>query len=206
MYKSKDIMRRTNKICFSKTVLFLISPIFLSCFFLACKSDSEDKEDQKPEVFAVGSTSFNADDSIPYKYTCLNSAQVFPQLNWNGVKTDVKSFAIIMDDPDAIGVVGYIWNHWVLYDIPGDVRSISEGTSKLGPLPVGTKRGLSSFGDTSYGGPCPPPSQLHHYKFRIFALNVSSCGLSSGANAAQLRQAMSGKISDSAIYTGTFKR
>jgi Raf kinase inhibitor-like YbhB/YbcL family protein len=175
-------------------------------FLFSCTSESEDQNQTGSMVFSMKSIAFKEGDSIPAKYTCLNSAQVFPPLQWEGAGPEVKSFALIMDDPDAVPVVGYIWNHWVLYDIPANAPGIAEGINKKGNLPSGTLIGLNSFNDTSYGGPCPPTGQLHHYKFRLFALNTGSLGLAAGADASKVREAMKGKIADSLVLTGTFKR
>ena len=186
------------KTMFSFYVLTVMS------FQIACKWDKEKTAEVNERV--VQSSSFKANDSIPFRFTCKTSQQIFPQLNWSGFSADVKSFALIMDDPDAVPVAGFIWNHWILYDIPSTVTSIDEGVNTFDVIPTGAKRGKTSFGDTSYGGPCPPPGQLHHYHFRLFGLNVDKTGLNSGATAAQLRTAMSGKIVDSAVLVGTFIR
>lgn len=178
----------------------------LVLFLFSCSSESENQNQTGTPVFSLKSSAFNDGDSIPYRFTCQTISQVFPPLQWEGVAAGVKSFALIMDDPDAVPVVGYTWNHWVLYDIPSNASGIAEGLSRKGNLPIGTLTGKNSFNDTSYGGPCPPSGQLHHYKFRLFALTSSTLGLGAGASAAKIREAMAGKIADSVILTGTFKR
>ncbi len=152
------------------------------------------------------SSSFDSGTVIPNKYSCVSGAQVFPNISWNASGKSVKSYALIMDDPDAVPVAGYVWNHWLLYDIPSTVLSIGEGSNTLQPMPVGVKRGLTSFGDTAYGGPCPPSGQLHHYIFKLYELDVASLGLNSGSTVAEVRQAMKGHLLDSATYSGTFQR
>jgi|GEM_PF-1480305 len=146
-------------------------------------------------------------DTIPDKYTCKAPAQVFPQMNWQKtLLNDVKSYVLIMDDPDAVPVAGKVWVHWVLYDIPVAVKAIPEGVNTLGPLPAGIKRGLNSFGDTAYGGPCPPSGQLHTYCFRLFGIRKATLDIGHGAGVAEIRQAMSGFVADSAVFKGVFRR
>lgn len=175
--------------------------------FLACKSDSKnDNKDTSNKVkLKLESTSFMPDSAIPVKYSCDSPKQVFPELHWNANGNDYKSFVLLVDDPDAVQVVGYVWEHWLIYDIPGSTTKIEEGNDKVGLLPAGTKRGLTSFGDTLYGGPCPPPSQLHHYRFKLYGLDIASCGLPSKSSSKQVMDVIKGHILDSALMIGTFK-
>lgn len=149
-------------------------------------------------------TAFRDNDSIPYKFTCSNFKQVSPQMSWDFITNKTKSYVLIMDDPDAVQVVGYTWNHWLLYDIPPGSNVIQEGKNKYGPLPAGVLKGLNSFGDTAYGGPCPPKGQKHTYVFTVYDLDLPSLGLPAGANSAAVRNAMKGHIIDSLVYRGTF--
>jgi Raf kinase inhibitor-like YbhB/YbcL family protein len=116
------------------------------------------------------------------------------------------SFVMIMDDPDAIPVAGYVWNHWVVYDIPGSVGEIEEGVDRLGVFPAIVKRGINSFGDTTYGGPCPPSGSAHHYRFKLYAMKHKELGIGRAATVSQIRAAMLGNIMDSAELIGVFKR
>lgn len=161
-----------------------------------------------PSYLSLSSNSFK--DTIPAKYTCLNAQQVYPQLEWsssyNPDAERPKSYVLLMDDPDAVPIVGYIWNHWVLYDIPSNLNEIKEGTNRVGDFPEGVKRGLNSFGDSTYGGPCPPSGNAHHYRFKIFAIRKQTLGLPSKASVEQIRQSMAGNVIDSAVLICSFKR
>ena len=85
-----------------------------------------------------------------------------PNLKWEDVPGDVKSFALSCNDPDA--PVGD-WIHWLVYNIPADTGEIPQG----GPVPgIEVK---NDYGQTGYGGPAPP-SGTHRYFFRIYALDV----------------------------------
>ncbi len=58
------------------------------------------------------------------------------------------------------------WIHWLVHDIPGDVRSIEQGG-----LPKGARQVKNDFRMKKYGGPCPP-SGTHRYIFTVYALDV----------------------------------
>jgi Raf kinase inhibitor-like YbhB/YbcL family protein len=115
----------------------------------------------------ITSSSFKPGESIPAKYTC-DSIDISPQLTWSGVPTGTKSFALICDDPDAPSGT-YV--HWVLYNLPSDLRELTEDIPKTDTLENGARQGKNDFGKTGYGGPCPPGG-THRYYFKIFALDT----------------------------------
>jgi Raf kinase inhibitor-like YbhB/YbcL family protein len=102
-------------------------------------------------------------------------------------------FALIMDDPDARGFV-----HWVVVGIPGSASSMGE------TLPAGARAGMTDFGVTGYGGPCPP-SGSHRYVTTLYAL-LSALGVSTSPSAAEVRAAAAGKTLATAVLTGTYRR
>ena len=188
----------------NKAILF---KAFILLLVASCKTEASENENKnQPVALSINSNAFNHGDSMPYIYTCLNPSQVFPHLSWSGGSSAIKSYCLILDDPDAIPVVGYVWNHWVIYDIPDSIHSILKGISNKANLPLGAIPGTNSFSDTTYGGPCPPTGQLHHYYFRLYGLTTASLMIGRSATVAQVRQAMAGKISDSAVLMGTFRR
>jgi len=108
------------------------------------------------------SKDFEDNSSIPSEFTC-DGRDVSPQLSWEAVPGDTKSFALRVADPDApMGT----WIHWLVYDISKDVRTIEQGG-----LPKGAKQVENDFGMKEYGGPCPP-SGTHRYIFTLYALDV----------------------------------
>jgi Raf kinase inhibitor-like YbhB/YbcL family protein len=108
------------------------------------------------------SEDFEENEAIPSRFTC-DGEDVCPQLHWEDVPGGTRSFALSVTDPDAPGGT---FIHWLIHDIPKDVRSI-------GPeeLPIGTKHAKNDFGTERYGGPCPP-SGTHRYYFRLYALDI----------------------------------
>ncbi len=107
------------------------------------------------------SNAFNEGEKIPDRYTC-KGLDINPQLVWEDVPVETKSFALIMDDPDA--PVG-LWTHWMVKNIAPDRRIIEEQT-------VPGIEVVNSAGRKSYHGPCPP-SGTHRYYFRLYALDTA---------------------------------
>lgn len=105
------------------------------------------------------SRAFGGGDAIPAEHTC-DGADTSPPLAWTDVPDGVAAFALLVTDPDAGGFV-----HWVLADIPADARELPAGEGDALGVP-----GANGFGDTGWGGPCPPSGE-HRYEFRLYALS-----------------------------------
>jgi hypothetical protein len=114
----------------------------------------------------IKSSAFKHGESIPSKYTCDN-LDVSPPLEWLKVPAGTKSFALICDDPDAPAGT---WVHWIVYNIPADMRDFSENVPKTEVIQNGARQGKNDFGRIGYGGPCPPGG-THRYYFKIYALD-----------------------------------
>ena len=116
---------------------------------------------------SLTSQAFKNGECIPSKYTCDGEC-VSPPLSWSGAPEETKTFALIMDDPDApIGV----FTHWVIFNIPMSENALLENIPKKGFLPNGAIQGRNGFERNGYGGPCPP-SGTHRYQFHLYALNT----------------------------------
>lgn len=152
----------------------------------------------------VASTSFEKDTEIPAKFTC-EGGDLAPALSWSGAPAGTKSFALIVDDPDAPDPAApkMVWVHWVAYNIPADVSSVPEGT-KAGGLPKGSLDGVNDFKKAGYGGPCPPTGK-HRYYFKVFALDTVLADLKR-PNKAKLLEAMKGHVLASAELVGTYEK
>jgi len=108
-----------------------------------------------------------------------------PQLAWDFAPAGTKSFAITMYDPDA--PTGSGWWHWVVFDIPNNVFELKQGAgnpiSKL--IPEGSVQSLTDFGNSGYGGPCPPENDKPHaYIITVYALSTSHLGIDKTATPA----------------------
>ena len=112
---------------------------------------------------SLSSPAFSANSMLPIEYTC-NGEGVSPPLAWEGVPLNTKSFALIVDDPDA---PGGLWTHWLLFNIPSELRQLATATA----VPEGAMSAKISWGSTGYGAPCPP-SGTHRYVFKLYALDT----------------------------------
>ena len=108
------------------------------------------------------SEDFEENGFIPSRFAC-DGEDVSPQLYWEDVPEDAKSFALSMTDPDAPGGT---FIHWLVYNIPRGIRRIERGG-----LPAGARQDRNDFGRERYGGPCPP-SGTHRYYFKLYALDT----------------------------------
>lgn len=151
-------------------------------------------------TFQLTSTAFSQGTPIPALYTC-QGRDISPPLAWGEPPASTRSFALIMDDPDA--PVG-IWVHWVIYNLPPEARSLPEALPTDGQLPDGSLQGKNSWNRLGYGGPCPP-SGTHRYFFKLYALDTT-LSLSTGASKGQLIQAMEGHILAQAELMGTYAK
>lgn len=105
-----------------------------------------------------------------------------PQLSWTAAPEGTKSFVVTAYDPDA--PTGSGWWHWVAFDIPANVNSLTENASANGSLPKAVIQARSDFGTHKFGGACPPPGEVHRYKFTVYALDVDTLGLDATASPA----------------------
>ncbi|HSO19748.1 MAG TPA: YbhB/YbcL family Raf kinase inhibitor-like protein [Desulfosarcina sp.] len=139
------------------------------------------------------SRAFGHRKSIPVKFTCQGE-NVSPELTIQAVPMGARSLALTMDDPDAPGKT---FDHWVLYDIAPETVTIAEGDSP------GTS-GVNDFGDTGYGGPCPP-SGIHRYRFKAYALD-KRLELPEGARKDDLEKQMAGHILAESELIGRYSK
>ncbi len=148
----------------------------------------------------ISSTAFANEASIPTEFTC-SGIDLSPALSWTEPPAKTKSFAIIMDDPDAGSTP---WVHWVIFNIPATARGLDEGLPTDAKLSDGSIQGRSSAYSTGYQGPCPP-SGTHHYVFKLYALD-SMLDLDESANKSLLLAAMEGHVLANSELIGTFSR
>jgi len=114
--------------------------------------------------FTLESEAFDNGEVIPRKYGYKNGNQS-PPLKISGVPENTLSLALIMDDPDAMGAVGKVWVHWVLWNIDPSTIELKENF-----IPSDCLEGETDFGEIGYGGPAPPDKE-HTYIFKLYALD-----------------------------------
>jgi Raf kinase inhibitor-like YbhB/YbcL family protein len=150
-------------------------------------------------AFKLNVQAFGEGATIPKLHTC-DGADLSPALEWEGEPTGTNSFVLIVDDPDA---PAGIWNHWLLFDISASVHALAQGYK---PGQVG-QSGTNDFGRPGYGGPCPPKGHgPHRYFFKLFAVDVPSLGLPSGAKRSALNRALEGHVLAETEYMGRYER
>jgi len=148
----------------------------------------------------IKSTVFKEGMNIAPKHTCDN-LDTSPPLEWAKVPSGTKSFALICDDPDAPAGT---WVHWVLYNIPANLRELKENQPNTETLNNGAQQGKNDFGKFGYGGPCPP-SGTHRYYFKIYALDTE-LNSNPGITKKELLKAMEGHILEEGQLMGRYKR
>lgn len=149
------------------------------------------------------SQAFTEGAPIPTKHTC-DGPDVSPPLAWSGAPPNAKSFALIMDDPDApMGT----WVHWVLWNLPTSTASLPEGVPKTDTLKAfgGALQGNNTWPKIGYYGPCPPPGKPHRYFFKLYALDAM-LGLKAGATKPDVEKATQGHVLAQAQLMGTYGR
>jgi Raf kinase inhibitor-like YbhB/YbcL family protein len=150
-----------------------------------------------PEKITLSSSAFQANSSIPKQFTC-DGQNVSPPLSWTGVPQGARSLALLLEDPDAPGGT---FVHWSLYGIDSKETRIAQGKN-----PPGATEGANSFGDTGYGGPCPPKGGgPHHYVFTLYALKAR-LGLQPGASPKAVRSSVGTAALARGQLTATYGR
>jgi Raf kinase inhibitor-like YbhB/YbcL family protein len=152
-------------------------------------------------ALALTSPAFADQGPIPARHTC-EGQDIAPALVWTGAPAGARSFALVVDDPDAPDPAApkRTYVHWVLYDIPASATGLPEG----GALPPGTREGRNDWGRTGYGGPCPPIGR-HRYFHKLYALDVALGDLRTPDKAA-LERALKGHVLAEARLVGTYEK
>ncbi|QGZ41174.1 hypothetical protein IP92_00088 [Pseudoduganella flava] len=120
--------------------------------------------------------------------------------------------------------------HWALVDIPPTMTSLPAGSQSSGVTPHGKpgpaianggthlRHGLNDYTGWfasdpemagryfGYDGPCPPwnDERVHHYIFRLYAVDVPQLPVEGEFTAAQVLHALHGHILDEAQIIGTY--
>ena len=167
----------------------------LACLAFAGCGASDGKV-QKPPGTGLSLLSPAVQDGAPIagQFTCDGANQA-PPLSWSEPPAGTRSFALVLDDPDAPGGT---FRHWGVYDIPAPARAL--------PAP-GAAEAINDFGKPGYGGPCPPNGHgADHYRFKLYALDVQNLALPAGAKVEEVEEAAKQHQLGLAQLMGTFER
>jgi Raf kinase inhibitor-like YbhB/YbcL family protein len=165
-----------------------------------------------------------------------------PHLHWSGAPSATRSLVLLCVDTDVptraddVNKEGRVvpadlprteFYHWVMVDIPTELREIAAGACSDGIVargkrtpagPAGSRQGLNDYtgwfaGDADmggeyfgYDGPCPPwnDALLHHYHFVLYATDLVRCPLDGAFTGADVRSAIAGHVLAEARLTGTY--
>lgn len=151
------------------------------------------------------STAFEAGRTIPDVHAA-EGQNISPPLQWQAGPEGTRSYALIMEDPDAPKDTPFV--HWLLYNLPAEVTALDEaipGTPRLEQL-QGALQGRNDRGTIGYYGPRPPEGDpAHHYHVQVFALD-RMLDLPFGASRAELLEAMRGHVLGQGEVVGTYSR
>jgi Raf kinase inhibitor-like YbhB/YbcL family protein len=155
-------------------------------------------------MFTLSSPAFEPDAPIPARHTC-DADDRSPALIWTDPPAGTRSFALIVDDPDAPDPAApkRIWVHWLRYNIPPDTRALAEGAGSRRDASV--EEALTDDNSLGYHGPCPPIGR-HRYYFRLHALDAMLPALGPKARRAEVERAMQGHVLGTAVLMGTYAR
>ena len=184
--------------------LRFLSKIFLVCAVL-CAATSARAADgftlSSPD-YAEGATLREA--QVYAGFGCSGGNQS-PALTWDNPPAGTQSFALTLYDPDA--PTGSGWWHWVVFDIPADVRALPLDAAGTGARPAGAVQSLTDFGAPGFGGACPPEGDKpHRYIFTLYALDVPKLGLDAGTMPAMVGFTLAGHTLGKAVLTTHYGR
>lgn len=170
----------------------------LVCAIFLMSGCARDKQPTKPinlSPMKIESKVFFNNQYLPTKYTC-DGTSINPSLKIADVASEAKSLVLIVDDPDA---PNGDFAHWLVWNIDPKITQIEEAS-----VPTGGVQGTGSSGIIGYAPPCPP-SGVHHYTFKLYALDIK-LNLPSGANKTDLLAAMQGRVINETTMVGLYSR
>ena len=187
-----------------RTIMILCLVAVIAMGPTSCRNGEKNmaRTTTETEVAAIQvvSSAFDEGSAIPQKYAC-DGQDISPPLSWEAGPEGTKSIALIVDDPDAPRGT---FVHWVLYDLPGNVRELPENTPRDKTLSNAAKQGVNSVGKIGYMGPCPP-SGTHRYFFKVYALDAMT-NLPPGKSKADLLKTMEGHVLAQGQIMGIYRK
>ncbi|MCA9735572.1 MAG: YbhB/YbcL family Raf kinase inhibitor-like protein [Deferribacteres bacterium] len=159
--------------------------------------------------FKLSSSSIDkvlTDEQVYNGFGC-SGKNISPALKWSNAPEGTMSYAVTVYDPDA--PTGSGWWHWLVYNIPANIRELPEGAGDVSGnmLPEGAAQGRTDFGTKAFGGACPPKGDKpHRYIFTVFALKVAKIDVPAEATAALIGYMLNANAVGKASFTATYGR
>jgi len=151
---------------------------------------------------SVTSSGFKQNGAIPDKFVA--GGKDSPMLEWSQIPAETRSFALIVEDPDASSPRPFV--HLIAYNIPADLGKLDLRALQSSRYnDRGLLLGKNSKGEMSYIAPQPASGDpAHHYHYQIFALDTE-LPLSDGASKKDLIDAMNGHVIAKGELVGTYQ-
>ena len=151
--------------------------------------------------FMLRSSAFADGAVLPTQFTC-DGADQSPPLEWSEPPSGTKSFALVVDDPDAPSGT---FSHWAAFNIPATARDLAAGAGNQSEGMMAQVH--NDFGKSGYGGACPPEGHgPHRYRFKLFALDVDRLNISPSAKVKDVEALAERHLVARAELTGTYER
>ena len=151
-------------------------------------------------TLTLKSPAFREEEKIPDRYA-RGHGNVSPPLEWSGAPEGTRSFALLVEDPDA---PRGLFRHWAVHDIPPDQTRLEEGE---GRADSDLRQGANDFGNTGYDGPQPPEGDgPHHYHIRLAALDTDHLDVGPRQRAEAVWDAAQGHILEETELVGTYEQ
>jgi Raf kinase inhibitor-like YbhB/YbcL family protein len=192
--------------------MFQAKQLFARSAFLAlCLGAGTAGAVEHPDLFRAWSPDFTDDGWLSAENASTGTSprgpwqcggkNISPAISWSGAPADTKSFAIVMNDPDA--AMGRGGNHWIIYDIPPTAKGIDRGAVAPGTFVPGD----SGIGKLAYHGPCAEPgAKPHHFLFMVFAVDLPRGTLAPGLTVAEFMQRIQGHNTAEASIAARYER
>jgi Raf kinase inhibitor-like YbhB/YbcL family protein len=152
-------------------------------------------------AFRLASPAFAEGQRIPDRYS-KDGGNASPPLEWHEAPRNTRSFAVVLEDPDAPHGT---FRHWAVYNVPPAYQGLGENS---GSMSSGTplEMAVNDFGNRTYDGPQPPHGHgVHHYHFRLLALDVPELRLPAKASVKDVLDAAHPHVIAEAGTVGTFQ-
>ena len=174
---------------------------FSICALLAAMAGCGGNSEGKMTGFMLSSSAFADGQALPEEFTC-DGADQSPPLAWSEPPAGTKSFALVVDDPDAPSGT---FRHWGAFNIPAVARELAPAAGNQDEGLMAQVR--NDFGKPGYGGACPPSGHgPHHYRFKLLALDVDRLDVGNGAGVKDVETAAEKHLVGRAELTATYER
>jgi Raf kinase inhibitor-like YbhB/YbcL family protein len=150
--------------------------------------------------FLMKSPVFRNGERIPERFAA-DADNVSPPIEWEGAPGDARSFVLVVEDPDAPNGT---FRHWGIWNIPAGRDRIEEGAGSDGNA---LAQARNDFGNAHWDGPRPPEGHgMHHYHFRLAALDVDRLDVRPGAKVEEVWQSARPHMIGETELVGTYER